>query len=84
MDANHWIGDPPTGTVYIGYERGTWPLVAFSDGNHAAAWLGKGGSGVRYLWRYQLTGPVAMEHVPEVRIPATLEEKETPNATTTR
>lgn len=75
MDDNHYIGDPPTGTVYIGYERGTWPLHTFKTAAHAASWLENvPNSAIRYVWRYELTDPVPMKLVPEVRTPATLKE----------
>lgn len=79
MDENHFIGDPPTGEVFIGYERGQWPLRAFTQADHAASWLtDKDGRRLgRYVWRYQLADPVTMELVPEVRTPATLKEKST-------
>jgi hypothetical protein len=73
MDKLNFIGDPPTGEVFIGYERGQWPLRTFGDAVHAAAWL-EGGNGVRYVWRYRLTDPVAMELVPKRIIDATLKE----------
>lgn len=78
MDLNYWVGEPPTGTVYIGYERGTWPLVVFAKPEHAAAWLAKGQL-VRYVWRYELTGAVPMALVPEVRTAATLIERKAPD-----
>lgn len=75
MIENNYIGDPPRGDVYIGYERGSWPLRAFQNAEHAATWVNDVKHGVRYIWRYELINPVAMEVVPEVRTPATLTEK---------
>jgi hypothetical protein len=75
MDEMHFIGDPPTGEVYIGYERGLWPLSIFADAHHAASWA-ENGEGVRYLWRYQLIDPVPMQLVHRQTIPATLKEAE--------
>ncbi|HEX5997285.1 MAG TPA: hypothetical protein VFY84_19265 [Jiangellales bacterium] len=73
MKKIHFIGDPPIGEVFIGYERGRWPLQVFGDAGHAAAWLEATANGsIRYVWRYDLTNPVAMELVPKVVTEATL------------
>ncbi len=71
MDDNHYIGDPPEGLVFIGYQRGQWPLTVFSNPEHAAAWLSKERA-TRYVWGYNLADPVPMELVPEIRTAATL------------
>lgn len=73
MDKNHFIGEPLTGPVYIGYERGQWPIHVFDTAEQAAYWLDRGET-VRYVWRYELTDPVAMELVPKVIVNATLRE----------
>jgi hypothetical protein len=78
MDENHFSGDPPTGEVFIGYERGQWPLRIFAEAAHAAGWLTNKDDRDRELsrcvWRYRLTDPVLMELVPAQRIAATLKE----------
>ena len=76
MNQNYYVGEPPTGAVYIGYERGRNDLRLFTKAEYAASWLENVPNGsVKYVWRYELTEPVAMEIVPAVRVDATLREK---------
>lgn len=77
MDENHFFGNPPTGTVLIGYQRGEWPLRIFAKAVHAATWLEDAKPGeIRLLWEYHLDNPIPVELVPSVRTDATLKRRD--------
>lgn len=55
--------DGPEGTVYLGNERGTWPILVFPSETHAAAWVGKDPDR-RRVWVADVKVLYEVEYVP--------------------
>lgn len=55
-------GTADEGTVYIGNERGTWPLYCFTNEAHAVHWVGE--SEKRRVWVVDVNVLYEMEYVP--------------------
>lgn len=51
------------GTVYVGNERGTWPLVYLANETHAAGWMGENPD-KRRLWVADVKVLYEVEYVP--------------------